>query len=162
MTMTEQEWTELGQRAARAVPLERWPEGAKLVDRHGQWIRLLDVDEEGDRWAVTWEGEHVCLVFNFVVGDVGADWTALWMGGGAWPDFREHATRGCALALVEEAFGVSDVTVRPIYVDDEVDRWALNSTQIMDLRKGWNSVLGVGPTRAHALVAAIEAAGGAS
>jgi hypothetical protein len=73
------------------------------------------------------------------------------------PDFDQPATRGCMLALIEEAHGVSDITIRPIYEGGCIDRWVLNSYEKMQ-RRSWNSVLGVGPLLADALVVALESA----
>jgi hypothetical protein len=73
------------------------------------------------------------------------------------PDLRDHATLGCLLALVREAWGCAVIT-SPDYDEDEVG--CQGPTVV-----GWRAVetvrwmpVGEGKTEAEALVAALEAA----
>ncbi len=132
--MTEQDWIELGK---RAVACKGW-----------RWM-------PGMRYSTdSWRAEG----FERVPERMDAVAHADWMAPGRVPDLTDPATIGCLYVLVGELYGISDITVRTIYENGEIDRWAWNSEQVMKLRGDWNSVLGVGSTYAHGGVAALEGA----
>ena len=68
------------------------------------------------------------------------------------PDLTNPATLGCLLALVREAWGDGALGVCELYGLDGLRRWVVVQRDLMVPSRG------SGPTEAHALVAALEAA----
>lgn len=83
---------------------------------------------------------------GFMVVSRGNGWTAPGFQDG-WPDFRDPATRGAALQVVRERLGCPTAWMEP-----GEEGWWLFFHQGDVLTARW------GPTEAHALVAAMEAA----
>ena len=77
----------------------------------------------------------------------------------ALPDFDDPATLGCLLALVRETYGHKNTYAGPVYDYGHWSIWRCRTWKEDVI--GRRTLTFDGPTEAEALVAALEAAGGA-
>lgn len=142
--MTDQEWLDLGR---RAVAYRGW-----------RWMPGM-LSGENDRVVYTDPDCAGALVSSGCPS--GPDWESNLDP----PDLRDPATIGCLLALIESARPGSTVWVSRDCEPDPLD----DDEYVVTPREEWTVwidygdgcfilCLGCGPTRAHALVAALESA----
>ena len=135
--MTDEEWKKLGNLAEHCERF-RWLPG--MLGRYGNKCRPRLTEESRVPGRLFTPGPH-----------------------GTWPDFRDPATLGCLLELVRDVVAFDEVWVaRDCYADSITGRSAAT------LRESWTVYgershdfvrqIASGPTPAHALVAALEAA----
>ena len=152
--LTDDEARALGRRLV-ALPGWRWLPGMRLMDSMSDRWGDYDDRVSGTRGSpMVWKEDRVEQ--GHPAGEEGVPPDAI-------PDPRDPATLGCLLALVEEAAG-AEVWLEPCDIDlgrggRGVRAWVF--LEPPGPGEAWREV-GTGPTRAHALVDALERAGGQS